>query len=106
MALQTADPQAAVRATVEDGGLLLVLDLTGFRAGDKLVFTIDVDEVQGFDPAEVDFEAINESVDPLASGVEFQGSRLTATFWRRTFTRPKRPANSATATMRHWSAPD
>ena len=80
VAFQTADPQATVRATVEDGGLLLVLDLTGFHAGDKLVFTIDVDEVQGFDPAEVDFEAINESIDPLASGVEFQGSRLTATF--------------------------
>ena len=80
VAFQTADPQATVRATVEDGGLLLVLDLTGFHAGDKLVFTIDVDEVQGFDPAEVDYAAINESIDPLASGVEFQGSRLTATF--------------------------
>jgi protocatechuate 3,4-dioxygenase beta subunit len=78
--LQTADPQASVRATAEDGGMLLVLDLTGFHAGDKLVFTIDVDEVQGFDPEEVDFDAINESIDPLASGVEFQGSRLTATF--------------------------
>jgi hypothetical protein len=60
--------------------MLLILDLTGFRAGDKLVFTIDVDEVQGFDPAEVDLEAINERIDPVASGVEFHGSRLTATF--------------------------
>jgi len=80
VALQTADSQATVRATVEDGGMLLVLDLTGFRAGDKLIFTIDVDEVQGFDPGTIDYEAINESVDPLASGVEFQGSLLTATF--------------------------
>ncbi len=55
VALQTADPQASVRATVDDGGLLLVLELTGFHAGDKLTFTIDVDEVQGFDPAETDF---------------------------------------------------
>ena len=80
VALQTADPLATVRATVDDGGMLLVLDLTGFRAGDKLVFSIDVDEVQGFDPDEVDYEALNESIDPLASGVEFQGSLLTATF--------------------------
>jgi len=80
VALQTADPQAAVRATVDDGGLALVLELTGFRAGDKLVLTIDVDEVQGFDAGETDFDAINESVDPLASGVEFQGSQLIAVF--------------------------
>jgi len=78
--LQTADPQAAVRATVDDGGLALVLELTGFRAGDKLVFTIDVDEVQSFDAGETDFDAINEGVDPLASGVEFQGSQLIAVF--------------------------
>ncbi len=80
VALQAADPQASVRATVDDGGLLLVLELTGFQAGDKLTFTIDVDEVQGFDPAETDYAAINESIDPLASGVEFQGSQLIAVF--------------------------
>lgn len=80
VALQTADPQASVQVTVDDGGLLLVLEMTGFRAGDKLTFTIDVDEVQGFDPAETDYEAINESIDPLASGIEFQGSQLNAVF--------------------------
>jgi hypothetical protein len=52
----------------------------GFNAGEKLVFSIDVDEVQQFDPAETNINAINEGIDPIASGVEFQGSHLTADF--------------------------
>ena len=80
VALQTADPHASVRATVEDGGMLLVLELTGFRAGDKLIFTIDVDEVVRFDPRQTDIDSINEGIDPITSGIEFQGSRLSAVF--------------------------
>ena len=38
------DPNAAVTAHVQDGTLLLALDFRNFYAGDKLVFTIDVDE--------------------------------------------------------------
>ncbi|WP_254506789.1 SdrD B-like domain-containing protein [Anatilimnocola floriformis] len=66
--------------TVEDGGTKLVLNFKGFNAGEKLRFTIDVDEVQDYDPAITDMELINEGIDPIASGVEFQGSMATGTF--------------------------
>ena len=69
-----------VSATLEDGGTRLVLDFEGFQAGEKLVFTVDVDEIQQFDPGIVDVQLINEGVDPIASGVEFQSSTMTATF--------------------------
>jgi hypothetical protein len=65
---------------VEDGGTRLVLDFKGFHAGDKLVFSIDVDEVQDYDPAITNQDLINEGDDPITSGVEFQGSMLTGTF--------------------------
>lgn len=80
VALQTADPRATVRATVEDGSSLLVLDLSGFQAGDKLIFSIDVDEVQHFAPGLTDIDEINDGLDPITSGIEFQGTRLNATF--------------------------
>ena len=69
-----------VTATVADGGTKLILDFQGFEEGEKLVFSIDVDEVQHFDPSETDLEIINQGIDPIASGVEFQGSQLTGTF--------------------------
>ena len=65
---------------VADGGTKLVFEFRGFHAGEKLVFTIDVDEVQDLDPAETDVQRINEGIDPIASGVEFQGTRASATF--------------------------
>jgi serine-aspartate repeat-containing protein C/D/E len=55
----------SVTATVTDGGSRLVLNLTGFEAGDTLVFSIDVDE---YGPSSV------------AEGSEFKDSLLTATF--------------------------
>ena len=78
--MTTADPNASVTATVVDGSSLLTLDLKGFQAGDKLVFTIDVDEVQQFDPSETDPGRINDGFDPITSGVEFQGSKLKTYF--------------------------
>ncbi len=78
--LISSNPNARVDAHVIDGQTLLVLDFQGFRAGDKLIFSIDVDEVQGWDPAETDLDTINENFDPITSGVEFQGSQLTAYF--------------------------
>ncbi|QDU25163.1 Serine-aspartate repeat-containing protein D precursor [Anatilimnocola aggregata] len=66
--------------TVEDGGTRLVLNFKGFNAGEKLRFSIDVDEVQDYDPSETNINIHNESVDPITSGVEFQGSISTATF--------------------------
>ena len=53
---------------VEDGGDTLRITLAGFDAGEKLVFSVDVDE-QGF-----------LSASSLAEGNEFEGSRLGATF--------------------------
>ena len=68
-----------VQFWVEDGTSTLVLQFVGFDAGDRLVFSIDVDEVEDFDPAEDDIQTINDGFDPITSGVEFQGSHLTAT---------------------------
>ncbi len=65
---------------VDDGATELTLEFTGFHAGEKFVFSIDVDEVEDFQPQETDFDLINEGFDPITSGVEFQGSRLTADF--------------------------
>jgi protocatechuate 3,4-dioxygenase beta subunit len=58
----------SVAPTVADGGSTLVLDFTGFEAGDKLIFTIDVDEQLYSGPS------------PVAEGIEFEGSILRATF--------------------------
>ncbi len=66
--------------SVADGGTKLILNFKGFDVGEKLVFSIDVDEVQDYDPSITNQDLINEGVDPITSGVEFQGSMLTATF--------------------------
>ena len=58
-----------VNATVSDDGQSLVLDFTGFDAGDKLVFTIDVDEMGD-----------SSTVSAVAEGKEFQGSTFSALF--------------------------
>ena len=47
---------------VNDGESLLVLTFSGFHAGEKLVFRIDVDEVEKFKPSD-----INSGLDPVAS---------------------------------------
>jgi serine-aspartate repeat-containing protein C/D/E len=78
--LISSNSSARVEAHVNDGESILVLDFSGFRAGDKLVFSIDVDEVQWYDPSATDVQSINEGIDPITSGVEFQGSLLTASF--------------------------
>jgi protocatechuate 3,4-dioxygenase beta subunit len=78
--LQTANPSATVKATVQDGSTRLVLEFTNFVAGDKLIFSIDVDEVQSYDPSEKDLQVLNDGFDPITSGVEFQNSLLQAEF--------------------------
>ncbi len=78
--LVTADPTASVKATVVDGTTKLVLDFTNFRAGDTLVFSIDVDEVQSYDPNEKDLDVLNSGFDPITSGVEFQHSLFKPEF--------------------------
>lgn len=69
-----------VTAQVIDGTSLLILEFEGFHAGEKLVFSIDVDEVEDFDPAETNITIINDGFDPITSGVEFQGSKFQVEF--------------------------
>jgi len=78
--LNSVNANASVRATVQDGGTLLLLDFTNFVAGDTLTFSIDVDEVQSFDPNEKDLAVTNSNFDPITSGVEFQHSLFKAEF--------------------------
>jgi hypothetical protein len=53
---------------VADGATQLVLTFNGFTAGEKLVFTIDVDEQGNLQP------------NAVAEGAEFEGATLTTTF--------------------------
>lgn len=69
----------AVTWRVVDGGQTLEFEFSGFEAGDRLVFSIDVDEIQQYDPAD-DQAHVNEGIDPIASGVEFQGSSARGQF--------------------------
>ncbi|GAB5401865.1 MAG: hypothetical protein Aurels2KO_00960 [Aureliella sp.] len=78
--LDTANPNATVTHSVVDGTSLLELQFTNFVAGDLLVFSIDVDEVQFLDPNETDLTIKNDGFDPITSGVEFQNSLLSAEF--------------------------
>ncbi len=69
--------QIRVSAEVDDGGQELVLRLTNFHAGDRLEFTIDVDEVLR---NAIDLAVFNDRLDVITSGQEFQDSILEATF--------------------------
>lgn len=54
--------------SVSDDGLVMTVELANFEAGDKLAFTIDVDEVERF------------RTDKIASGVEYEGTFFNASF--------------------------
>jgi serine-aspartate repeat-containing protein C/D/E len=76
--VRTADGhQIDASADVEDGGQELVLRLSNFYAGDRLEFTLDVDEVLR---QAVDLDLFNDRLDVITSGQEFQDSILEATF--------------------------
>ncbi|WP_407652571.1 MSCRAMM family protein [Aporhodopirellula aestuarii] len=66
-----------VEVEVVDGGQELILRPTDFQAGDRLIFTIDVDEVLR---NLADLEQFNQRLDVITSGQEFQDSILEATF--------------------------
>ena len=59
--------------TVVDGGSQIVFDLSGFDAGEKLVFSVDADEAQFIDGNDVD-------VNSLVEGAEFQRSIMVGEF--------------------------
>jgi hypothetical protein len=67
-----------VKAIYADGTSLLRLEFEGFDPGDTLRFSIDVDEVEDYDPNETDITTINRGFDPITSGVEFQASAMRA----------------------------
>ncbi|MFK8111773.1 MAG: SdrD B-like domain-containing protein, partial [Rubripirellula sp.] len=76
--VQTTDGrQVDAIAEVDDGGQELVLRLSNFHAGDRLEFTVDVDEVLR---NAIDLEVFNDRLDVITSGQEFQDSVLEATF--------------------------
>jgi len=77
--LEAKDPNARVWADVLDGSMQLVLNFENFYAGDRLVFSIDVDEVQHL-YSTVDIQEFNEGLDPITSGAEFEGSTFRAEF--------------------------
>ncbi len=70
------DP-VSVTPEVVDGGQELVLRFENFRAGDRLEFGIDVDEVLRLSD---DLEFFNSRLDTIVSGQEFQDSILEAQF--------------------------
>ena len=73
LGIQTPQGFTVVSTQVSDGGTKLIINLSGFDAGEKLVFTIDVDEAQFVGGGTVD-------VNSLVEGGEFQRSKLTGTF--------------------------
>ncbi len=77
--LKTRDPNARVIAQVEDGSMKMVLLFENFYSGDSLKFSIDVDEVQHLRGG-TDVASINNGLDAITSGEEFDGSTLKASF--------------------------
>ncbi|MEM9589704.1 MAG: SdrD B-like domain-containing protein, partial [Planctomycetota bacterium] len=75
--VSTTGLSISAEAIVEDGGQELVLKLDNFRAGDRIEFTLDVDEVLRNSP---DLAIFNDRLDVITSGQEFQDSILEATF--------------------------
>jgi protocatechuate 3,4-dioxygenase beta subunit len=69
--------QATAQAMVADGGQELIIKFDNFRAGDRLEFTLDVDEVLR---NSLDLEIFNDRLDVITSGQEFQDSILEAVF--------------------------
>ncbi|WP_456320478.1 SdrD B-like domain-containing protein [Roseimaritima sediminicola] len=72
-----SDDPVQVTASVEDGGQELIIHLRGFHAGDRLEFTLDVDEILS---NATDLEQFNKKLDVITSGQEFEDSILEATF--------------------------
>lgn len=77
--LTAQSSNARVSAEVSDGGMQLVLTFENFFAGDKVKFSIDVDEIQRY-RNEQSPDAINPNIDPITSGVEFADSKIRAIF--------------------------
>jgi len=66
--IESHDGFSITNYTVADGGTQLIIDVSGWDAGEKLVFSLDVDEQGLFNSTAV------------AEGGEFEGSKLTGYF--------------------------
>jgi len=66
-----------VQAEVEDGSTELLVQLTNFKAGDLLEFSIDLDEVLRM---HADLDRFNASLDVIVSGQEMEESIFNAWF--------------------------
>jgi protocatechuate 3,4-dioxygenase beta subunit len=70
--------------SVTDGGSQITFNFSGFDAGEKLVFSVDVDEAQFFEPgAVVDGKVVDPNgvdVNSLVEGAEFQRSTMVGEF--------------------------
>ena len=77
--ITAVSPNARVIVEVSDGGMQLVLNFENFVAGDKVKFSIDVDEIQRY-RGNSEPSAMNPDIDPITSGVEFADSKIRASF--------------------------
>jgi serine-aspartate repeat-containing protein C/D/E len=73
LSIESADGFTINGVTVSDGGSQIVFDLSGFDAGEKLVFSVDADEAQFVGGSDVD-------VNSLVEGAEFQRSLMIGEF--------------------------
>ena len=73
LTITSADGFTVNGVTVVDGGSQIVFDLSGFDAGEKLIFSIDADEVQFIDGDTVEANS-------LVEGAEFQRSLIVGEF--------------------------
>jgi len=74
LAITSSNGFTVTSAVVSDGGSDLVFSLEGFEAGEKLAFTIDVDEANFVGPDG------DSSVNAIVEGAEFERSTITGTF--------------------------
>jgi protocatechuate 3,4-dioxygenase beta subunit len=74
---QASGPNPSYQVDVIDGGTRLRLQLVGFRAGDQLEFTLDVDEVVRLVP---ELSELNRKLDEISSGQELEDVLLEVVF--------------------------
>src|SRR5690606_39074446 len=84
LTIESHDGFEVTGVTVVDGGTQIVINFSGFDAGEVLRISLDADEVQFVEPgAIVDGEVVNPGgvdVNSLVEGAEFQRSILIGEF--------------------------
>ncbi|MFV2069390.1 MAG: collagen binding domain-containing protein, partial [Pirellulales bacterium] len=75
LSIESQDGFEVTGVSVVDGGNQIVLDFSGFDPGERLVFTVDADEISFIDSDNGIFESTS-----VVEGGEFQRSRLVGEF--------------------------